>query len=60
MKYKKKSTKSRDYDFKTISGEDLDIIYSPQDKNDDFINNISFPDEFPYTRGIHANMYRGK
>jgi len=27
----------------------------------DSINNIlNFPDAYPYTRGVHANMYRGK
>ena len=29
-------------------------------ESDNFLNDINYPGEFPYTRGIHANMYRGK
>lgn len=36
-------------------------LYSPQDTSDiDFLNAIGQPGEFPYTRGIHSNMYRGR
>ena len=48
---RKKNT--RKYNFDTISGNKLKEYYSSQD---DDIN----PGEFPYTRGIHSNMYRGK
>ena len=44
---------TRKYNFDTISGNKLKEYYSSQD---DDIN----PGEFPYTRGIHSNMYRGK
>ncbi len=26
----------------------------------DFFRDVNFPGEFPYTRGVHASMYRGK
>ena len=48
---RKKNT--RKYNFDTISGNKLKEYYSSQD------NDIN-PGEFPYTRGIHSNMYRGK
>ena len=59
-KSKLKESKTRNYDFDTISGENLDVLYSPSNISNDFLNNINFPGEYPYTRGIHPNMYRGK
>ena len=49
----------RDYSFKSGSGEDVDLLYYP-DNSSDYIEKLNFPGEFPYTRGIHSNMYRGK
>ena len=50
----------RDYSFDTISGVKNKILYSPDKPDNDFYNQINYPGEFPYTRGIHSNMYRGK
>ena len=51
----------RDFCFKSLSGDNLDIVYNPDNPNDDkFLENINFPGEYPYTRGIHSNLYRGK
>ena len=44
---------TRKYNFDTISGNKLKEYYSSKD------NDIN-PGEFPYTRGIHSSMYRGK
>jgi len=47
--------------FQTVSLEDVDRLYTPADVSDlDFASDISFPGEFPYTRGIHPTGYRGK
>ena len=47
--------------YQTISGCDNDLIYKPKDNGDDsYSNNINDPGKYPYTRGIHENMYRGK
>jgi methylmalonyl-CoA mutase N-terminal domain/subunit len=47
--------------FQTVSLEEVNRLYTPADVEDiSFIRNISFPGEFPYTRGIHATGYRGK
>jgi methylmalonyl-CoA mutase, N-terminal domain len=47
--------------FQTVSLEDVNRLYTPVDiENVDFSRDISFPGEFPYTRGIHASGYRGK
>ncbi len=47
--------------FSTVSGEPVNVLYSPEDiGKSDFLDDISFPGEFPFTRGIHPNGYRGK
>ncbi len=53
-------TKERDYSFKSASGEDVDLLYYPDDDKKEYIEKLNFPGEFPYTRGIHPNLYRGK
>ncbi|HEX4749195.1 MAG TPA: methylmalonyl-CoA mutase family protein [Bryobacteraceae bacterium] len=45
----------------TISGVAVEPVYGPEDlSNVDFQRDIGRPGEFPYTRGIHHDMYRGK
>jgi methylmalonyl-CoA mutase N-terminal domain/subunit len=47
--------------FTTVSGEPIDLLYTPDDIADiNYLSEIGFPGEYPYTRGIHRNMYRGK
>ena len=47
--------------FQSVSLEEVERLYTPADIADlDFAKDISFPGEFPYTRGIHATGYRGK
>ena len=47
--------------FQTVSLEEVNRLYTPADASKiDFSNDISFPGQFPYTRGIHPTGYRGK
>ncbi len=47
--------------FNTISGNKVEILYTPDDLKDfDYERDLGFPGEFPFTRGIHKNMYRGR
>ncbi len=47
--------------FTTISGQPVEILYTPaQTAHLNYLSDIGFPGEFPYTRGIHDTMYRGK
>jgi methylmalonyl-CoA mutase, N-terminal domain len=47
--------------FESVSLEEVNRLYTPADISDqDFVQDISFPGEFPYTRGIHPTGYRGK
>ena len=52
--------KSRNVDFGTLSGEKLDLCYFPDSPNNDYMEKLGFPGQFPYTRGVHPNLYRGK
>ena len=47
----------RKVSFKSISGDDLKDFYSSSNNEKNY--NID-PGSFPYTRGVHKNMYRGK
>ncbi len=47
--------------FTSVSGEEVQALYTPDDiKDTDFMRDINFPGEYPFTRGIHVNGYRGK
>src|SRR4030081_2533466 len=51
----------RKSNFQTVSLEEINRLYSPADvAGIDLEQDIAFPGEFPYTRGIHATGYRGK
>ena len=55
-----KNSPARDYNYDSISGRSLELLYFPQNIDDEYINKLGFPGQYPYTRGVHANMYRGK
>jgi methylmalonyl-CoA mutase, N-terminal domain len=47
--------------FESVSLESVERLYTPADTEQiDFAEDISFPGDFPYTRGIHPTGYRGK
>jgi len=45
---------------KTDSNLELDSYYGPQSYSKKINNTIETPGEFPFTRGIHREMYRGR
>lgn len=58
---KLKDAKTTGMKFTSVSGEDVQSLYTPDDITDsDFIEDINFPGEYPFTRGIHVNGYRGR
>ena len=58
---KVKSMKTNGMKFTSVSGEKVEPLYGPDDiENINYLNDIGFPGEYPYTRGIHPNGYRGK
>lgn len=57
----KKSKGKGEKTFETISGIPLKPIYTPEDLKDwKYDEKLNEPGVFPYTRGIHETMYRGK
>ncbi|MEK6608261.1 MAG: methylmalonyl-CoA mutase family protein, partial [Myxococcota bacterium] len=44
----------------TMSGIALEAVYGPESVPDDALARIGRPGEFPFTRGVHPTMYRGK
>ncbi len=51
----------RESSFKTTSDIELKRLYTPIDvKDTDYLNDIGFPGEFPFTRGVQPTMYRGR
>ena len=55
-----KNSSQRNYSFKSASGEDVDLLYYPEHNENNYLDKLNFPGQFPYTRGIHPNLYRGK
>jgi len=61
--YNKKvaGSKTNGMKYTTVSGEPVNVLYGPHDVADhDYMRDLNFPGEYPYTRGIHPNGYRGK
>ena len=47
--------------FITASGRPVERLYTPLDIADlDYERDLGFPGEYPFTRGIHPTMYRGR
>ena len=47
--------------FTTLSNIEVKRIYTPADLADhDYFEKLGLPGEYPFTRGIHATMYRGR
>jgi methylmalonyl-CoA mutase N-terminal domain/subunit len=50
----------RDGLFTTISGLDVDPLYTPDTVEIDYDRDLGYPGVYPYTRGVYPSMYRGK
>jgi methylmalonyl-CoA mutase N-terminal domain/subunit len=56
---RRRSPERRDR-FVTSSGIELGPLQAPDDLAGDYLEDLGFPGEFPFTRGIHPTMYRGR
>ncbi|MGA2261723.1 MAG: methylmalonyl-CoA mutase family protein [Acidobacteriota bacterium] len=53
--------KSTEREFTTISGHPIREMYTPQDLlGFEYHRDLGEPGEFPFTRGVYHNMYRGR
>src|SRR6266436_10218028 len=56
-----KINQARREHFKTSSGIELPVDFNPSNTEaPDYDRDLGAPGEFPYTRGIYPNMYRGR
>ncbi|MHC4597979.1 MAG: acyl-CoA mutase large subunit family protein [Planctomycetota bacterium] len=56
-----KACKPRKEEFTSLSGEDVKPLYTPGEVAGlDYRKDLGHPGDFPYTRGIHPDMYRGR
>jgi methylmalonyl-CoA mutase N-terminal domain/subunit len=54
-------TPERAPDFETPSGLPIERVYIPDDIDDlEFERDLSYPGQFPFTRGVQPTMYRGR
>jgi methylmalonyl-CoA mutase N-terminal domain/subunit len=56
-----KDNKERKEQFLTTSSVPIKRIYTPEDTPDfDYIRDLNFPGQFPFTRGVQPTMHRGR
>jgi len=54
-------TPERELSFRTTSNIELKRLYTPLDvANVDYCEDLGFPGQPPFTRGVHPTMYRGR
>ncbi len=46
--------------FETSAGIEVPRVALPPDPDPDYLERLGFPGEYPFTRGIQPNMYRGR
>lgn len=50
----------RQTEFRTESGIPIERIYTPAEVQTDYIQDLGFPGQYPFTRGVQPTMYRGR
>ncbi|MBI2832073.1 MAG: methylmalonyl-CoA mutase [Chloroflexi bacterium] len=61
--HREEFAKERKKQFQTLSGIPIKRLYTPEDMEQigfDYLRDMGFPGEYPYTRGMSATMFRGK
>src|ERR1051326_2101035 len=56
----RKRSPRRDARFSTISGIEVEPLYTPDNVELDYARDLGFPGEPPFTRGVYPSMYRGR
>ncbi|MBU7044035.1 MAG: methylmalonyl-CoA mutase family protein [Theionarchaea archaeon] len=58
--WEKQEFKERKSTFTTISGIPLSRLYTPLERELDYLSDLGFPGEYPFTRGVYSTGYRGR
>lgn len=59
-KWETQQFKERQQTFTTVSGMPVSRLYTPADVDIDYINDLGFPGEYPFIRGVYPTLYRGR
>ncbi|MDI6756046.1 MAG: methylmalonyl-CoA mutase family protein, partial [Thermodesulfobacteriota bacterium] len=47
--------------FSTVSDLEIEVLYTPEQiPQTNFLRDIGFPGQYPFTRGVQSSMYRGR
>ncbi len=46
--------------FQTLSNIPVERLYTPAEVKTDYLRDLGFPGEYPFTRGVQPTMYRGR
>ena len=46
--------------FETSSGIEVERVYTPQEAEIDYVEDLGFPGQYPFTRGVYPTVYRGR
>jgi methylmalonyl-CoA mutase N-terminal domain/subunit len=60
QKWEAQELKERSTSFATISGISVSRVYTPADVEINYCEDLGFPGEYPFTRGVYPTMYRGR
>ena len=52
--------RERDTSLTTISGRPVEVLGLPDEITPEYEEQLGYPGQYPFTRGIHANQYRGR
>ncbi|HUY33072.1 MAG TPA: methylmalonyl-CoA mutase family protein [Pirellulales bacterium] len=50
----------RDTSLTTVSGRPVEALYLPAETTPEYEARLGYPGQYPFTRGIHANLHRGR
>ncbi len=46
--------------FETCSGIEIERVYTPREAEIDYVEDLGFPGQYPFTRGVYPTEYRGR
>ncbi len=46
--------------FETSSGIEIERVYTPKETETDYVEDLGFPGQYPFTRGVYPTVYRGR
>ena len=46
--------------FETYSGIEVERVYTPDEAEIDYVEDLGFPGQYPFTRGVYPTVYRGR